>query len=113
MLPAFWWLLVTHALCDFSLQTDIMAKCKSRHYRAEPPTNQRHFPCWPFWLSAHALIWGGGVALVLGPMAGVIGAVAHWFTDFAKCESRIGVIADQGLHLATLVGLTVLFAGGK
>ncbi|UCC67819.1 MAG: DUF3307 domain-containing protein [Armatimonadota bacterium] len=103
---------MAHALCDFSLQTEIMAKGKSRQYRAEPPTNQRYFPCWPFWLSAHALIWGGGVGLVLGATAGAIGALAHWVTDFAKCESRIGVIADQALHFATLIALALVFGRG-
>ena len=99
------WLLVVHALCDFSLQTDVMAKGKSRHYRTEPPAGQASFPCWAFWLSAHALIWGGGMALVLGPALGAVAALAHWLTDFCKCEGWTTVPVDQAIHAATLAVL--------
>lgn len=108
-LTTVFWLLVMHALCDFTLQTDVMAKGKNRHNRTEPPPGQAFFPCWAFWLSAHALIWGGGVALVLGPGAGAIAVVAHWVTDFAKCEKCTSVLADQGIHLVTLGILLVVF----
>jgi hypothetical protein len=95
------WLLVGHAVADFSFQTDTMAKGKNRHNKTTPPVGQKYVPCWPYWLSAHAAIHGGAVALVTGSWVFGVGEfLAHWLTDFFKCENKYGVHTDQALHLA-------------
>ncbi len=107
-LTILWWLIVGHALADFSLQTDVMAKGKNRHNRTAPPPNQKFFPCWPYWLTAHALIHGGAVALVTGQaLLGVLETVFHWAIDFAKCEGWTDVNQDQALHALCKVAWVV------
>lgn len=96
------WLLCVHALTDFSLQTDAMAKGKNRHVSTSPVG-------WPYWLTAHVLIAGGGVGLVLGsPLIGALYALSHWVTDWAKCEGRTTIHIDQAIHLAILGVLAVV-----
>lgn len=91
-LPMLFWLLVAHALCDFPLQNDYLARAKSKWGgHAE----------WPFALAGHALIQGGGVALVTGSVwLGLAEAVVHAAIDHAKCAGRITYAADQALHVA-------------
>lgn len=104
-----WWLVVGHALCDFTLQTDAMAKGKNRHVKSVPPPNVKLVPCWPYWLSAHALIHGGCVALVTGSVTlGIAELVLHWSADFLKCEGITNVHADQAIHLGCKVLWSVL-----
>jgi hypothetical protein len=85
------WLLVAHALCDFPLQNDYLARAKSAWCgHAE----------WPWALAAHSLIQGGGVALVTGSVGlGLAEAVAHAAIDNLKCAGRISYSVDQGLHV--------------
>jgi len=98
------WLLVGHAVMDFSLQTDTMAKGKNRNRPVDPsviPPGQKFQPTWGYWLTSHALHHGGAVALVTGRIdLGIAEAVAHWGIDFGKCESWYGIHVDQGLHIA-------------
>ncbi len=97
----FWWLIVGHALADFALQSDSMARGKNRH--REPvgvPPGQTPQTIWPYWLTAHALIHGGVVALVTGRWElGLAEAVLHWLIDFGKCENWYGIHEDQSMHL--------------
>lgn len=98
-LARLWWLVVGHALADFVLQSDTMAKGKNRHRRTDPPPGARYQPTWGYWLTAHALIHGGVVAVVTGSVGlGLAEAVAHWLIDFGKCENWYGIHADQGAH---------------
>lgn len=86
-------LLAGHALADYPLQGDFLAKAKNR---AAP------IPGVPFWqaLGAHALIHGGVVALVTGVWwLGVLEFAAHALIDDAKCTSKIGFNGDQILHV--------------
>lgn len=94
-------LLAAHALADFALQSDAMAKGKNRHNRPEYiPEGQKYIPCWPYWLTAHALIHGGAVYLVTGSLWwGLTETVLHWFIDFIKCEGVTNPHVDQALHL--------------
>ena len=104
-------LLVAHALADFALQSDAMAKGKNRHNKPDfVPVGQKLVPCWPYWLSAHALISGGLVYIVTNSLTlGLFETVAHWFIDFAKCENWTNPNIDQALHLACRLGyLTIL-----
>lgn len=95
-----WWLVVGHAVADFVLQLDSMARGKNRHRRTDPPPGAVFTPTWVYWLSAHALTHGGTVALVTGSLElGVAEAALHWVIDFGKCENFYGVHVDQAAHL--------------
>ena len=103
------WLLVGHAICDFTFQTDAMAKGKNRHNKTEPPPNQKYMPCWPYWLSAHALIHAGSVALVTGStVLGLAEFVIHWVTDFFKCDNLFGVNTDQAIHIGSKLAYVLI-----
>ncbi len=96
-------LIVAHALGDFALQSEAMARGKNRHPQ---PTlsDSGGFPAWPYWLTSHALIHGGAVALVTGVWwLGLAETVLHWLVDYAKCERWIGFHTDQWLHVASKV----------
>ena len=93
-------LLVGHALADFSLQSDIMAKLKNRHNKPTwIPEGQKYTPTWFYWLTSHSLIHGGIVFLITGNIwLGLIETVTHWIVDFSKCENMINPHVDQFLH---------------
>ena len=104
MFEILFYLLVGHALADFVLQTDMMAKHKNRNRKPDMsvvPSGQNYMPCWHYWLTSHALIHGGTVAVITGIWwLGLFETVMHWVIDFAKCENLIGVNQDQALHIA-------------
>jgi hypothetical protein len=106
MIELFFKLLVAHALADFSLQGDAMAKGKNRNRKPDYiPDGQKLIPCWPYWLSAHAFIHGGAVYIVTGSLLlGSIETVAHWAIDFAKCENWTNPHQDQILHIVCRIG---------
>lgn len=100
----FFYLLAGHALADYSLQGDAMAVCKCRG--ASHPA-AASVP-WYFWLTAHALIHGGTVAVVLRLLGvdpdlalylGIAESVIHWFIDYGKCSKLYGSHLDQTLHV--------------
>jgi ABC-type transport system involved in cytochrome c biogenesis permease subunit len=96
MLTLVFFLLASHALFDFPLQGDVVAREKSRHSRSEL---QKHVP-WFYWLTAHAFCHALGVALVTGSVwLGLMELVSHWVIDFFKCEGRYSIHTDQTLHL--------------
>lgn len=99
-------LLVGHALADYPLQGDFLARAKN----ASAP-----IPGVPFWqaLSAHALIHGGAVALVTGsPTLGVLEACAHALIDHAKCRGILTFNQDQALHVFCKLAWATLFVAG-
>ncbi|HEY2909496.1 MAG TPA: DUF3307 domain-containing protein [Gemmataceae bacterium] len=98
------YLLAGHALMDFALQTEPMAVCKCR--RANHPL-QQSVP-WFYWLTAHALLHGAIVGVIIQWSTGNAGLavafaiaefVVHWFIDFGKCEKLYGIHVDQALHV--------------
>ena len=96
-----WWLLVAHALSDVVGQSERMAKYKRRAYWQEQGVRPAH---WGYWLLAHGLLNGLGVALVTGKWwLGVCETVAHALIDWGKCEEHYNVHIDQFLHLACKV----------
>ena len=110
-LVLFFKLLISHALCDFALQTPSMASGKNRNIRpvdhAIPP-GQKLATVWPYWLTSHALIHAGGVFVVTGSVwAALFQFFSHWFIDFMKCENFTNIHVDQALHILVL-GMTVL-----
>ena len=93
-------MLVGHALADYPLQGDFLAKAKNR----DAP-----IPGVPWWqgLGAHALIHGGMVALVTKSNAlGVAEMAIHAITDDLKCRGKLSYNQDQAIH----IGCKVLWA---
>ena len=102
MIELLFLLLVGHAVADFSLQTDVMAKGKSRHRRPDfIPDGQKYAPCWPYWLTSHALIHGGAVFIATNSiLCAIIETVSHWLIDFLKCDNITNPNQDQLMHFA-------------
>jgi hypothetical protein len=87
-------LLAWHALADYPLQGDFLAKAKN----VSAP-----IPGVPWYqaLGAHALIHGAGVAAITGsPLLGAAEVMAHALIDHSKCKGWIGFNADQFFHVA-------------
>jgi hypothetical protein len=105
----FFWLLVGHAVMDYTLQTGPMPVEKCRKSTSEI---QKAVP-WYYWLSAHTLGHGGAVYLVTGSLSlGILETVVHWLIDFGKCEGWFGIHVDQALHVGCKVLWCVLIAYG-
>lgn len=93
-LVTLWWLLVGHALADFTFQNDTMAVNKNRHLN----DISKGVP-WYYWMTAHSLIHGGMVTiLTANPFLGILESFLHWGIDFAKCEKWTNIHIDQALH---------------
>ena len=106
------WLLVGHALADYPLQGDFLARAKN-HRAPVVAANGQAFP-WPLALGAHALIHGGVVALVTGSvLLGVAEVCAHFLIDFATSEGWTGgYFGDQAEHVACKLVWAALAARG-
>ena len=102
-LTLLFWLLVGHAVADYPLQGDFLARAKN-HRAPVVAANGQAFPWW-IALAAHALIQGGAVALVTGSvLLGVAETVVHFAIDYATSEGRTGgYVGDQALHVACKV----------
>lgn len=93
------WLLVGHAVADYPLQGDFLARGKNHR------TPLAGVP-WQQCLMSHAAIHAGAVALVTGSIGlGLAEYSAHWIIDWSKCEGLFGegrraFNIDQWLHLA-------------
>lgn len=86
-------LCVAHAVCDYPLQGDFLARAKNR---AVP------IPGVPWYqaLGAHALMHGGAVWLITGSLwLGLAEMVAHAVIDDQKCAGRLTFNQDQALHI--------------
>lgn len=91
----FWWLIVGHALADYPLQGDFLARGKN-HKQPIPGVP------WQICLVSHALIQGGAVALVTGSvLLGVAETIVHILIDYGKCDGWYGFGVDQVLHLVS------------
>lgn len=87
-------LLGIHALCDYPLQGDFLARGKN--HKAPIPGTPFYHP-----LLAHAAIHGLAVGLVTqSALLGVLEFAAHTAIDYSKCDGRIGFNVDQLLHVA-------------
>lgn len=102
MLALIFKLIIGHTLADFSLQPSSMAKGKNRNIKINgDPEENKYFPNWPYWLTAHAILHGGAVWLATGNIyLGIIEVILHWIIDFAKCENWTNIHTDQLLHVA-------------
>lgn len=93
-------LVAGHALGDFALQNEWVAKNKVRN----------RFPIhagvtiWPYVLLSHALQHGMIVFFITQSLGlGLAEVGAHAIIDFFKGEGRINFHVDQGLHIACKV----------
>jgi hypothetical protein len=87
-------LVAGHAIADYPLQGDFLAKAKNR---------TAPIPGFPWWqaLGAHAAIHGGFVALITGTWWLFLAEAAiHFITDDLKCRGKIGLNTDQAIHMA-------------
>ncbi len=97
-------LMASHALVDYALQSETMASCKCRN--CDSPV-AKSVP-WYYWLTAHALLHGAAVGAVVrwcGFDWNTVAALAlaetvtHWVIDFGKCQQWFTIHLDQALHL--------------
>lgn len=98
-MDAFLWcflgLVVAHALCDFPLQGDFLARMKQ--FRRDP--RSLDVPWW-WCLAMHCAIQAGGVYVVTGSRwLAVAEFFAHALVDLAKCDDRITFGQDQAAHV--------------
>ncbi len=97
---------IAHAMADFPLQGDYLARQKQRRKASSPLE-------WFVALTAHSLIHAGGVWLVSGSVIfAATELFLHWLIDFGKGEGKYGYAADQGLHLACKVVYAGILAAG-
>ncbi|HRP74567.1 MAG TPA: DUF3307 domain-containing protein [Rhodocyclaceae bacterium] len=97
-------LLFAHALADYPLQGDFLAKAKNGYTPV---------PGVPWWqaMAAHSMIHAGFVFLVTQLLVlAVIEFVLHFAIDHAKCRGHITYNQDQAAHVACKVGYAVLVA---
>lgn len=81
-----------HALCDYPLQGDFLARGKNHN---------APFPGMAAWqlLLAHCLIQCGMVLVITGSVwIATAELVIHYATDWAKCEDEISFNQDQAIH---------------
>lgn len=94
MLTLFACLLVAHALADYPLQGDFLARAKN------PWAPLPGVP-WTWAMGAHCAIHAGAVAWLTGAwFLGVAEFIAHAATDLLKCRGRISFSVDQWAHIA-------------
>jgi len=104
MLAMLFILLVGHALADYPLQGDFLARGKNHK---NPIAGVQFYHC----LGAHALIHGGMVYLLTGSfLLGVLETVIHAAIDYGKSDGWYGLNVDQALHVACKVVWVLLLA---
>ncbi len=83
---------IGHALADFPLQGEFLARGKNRHLPSPILADGGNPPkrVWIYCLTAHSLIHGGFVWLITGNVVlGLAEFVLHWIIDALKSESGI------------------------
>lgn len=111
----FFALVIGHAIADFPLQGEFLAKAKNRHADLSDIFGKIPIPpsLWIHALTAHSLVHAGAVWLVTGSVAlGVLELVIHWIIDFSKCENWTSFTTDQLLHLGCKVSYAALLCAG-
>lgn len=89
----FWLLLCAHALCDYPLQGDFLARGKNHK---QPIPGIPWYQC----LAAHALIHGLAVTLITQRMdLGMLETALHIVIDYGKSDGWYGYNTDQMLHI--------------
>lgn len=100
------WLVVGHAIADYPLQGDFLAKAKN--HKAPIPGID-----WWIALSMHSVMHAGMVLLLTRSVALALAEfVVHCGIDYAKCDGRIGFRTDQALHIGCKVLWVALLMAG-
>lgn len=89
----FFALLIGHAVADYPLQGDFLARAKNHRAPIDGV---------PWWLAlaAHVAIQAGAVWLLTGSaVLALLEAAAHLAIDYAKCDGRTSFTTDQALHV--------------
>lgn len=95
-LTIFAWLCIGHAIADYPLQGDWLAKAKNPTLTLVPGET-----IWPLALLSHSAIHAGAVHLVTGSwLLASFEFIAHAVTDFVKCKGIINYNQDQLIHIA-------------
>lgn len=104
MLEVLFLLLISHAVCDYALQSDFIAQAKNRHTAIGKQM-------WQFVLPAHGLIHAGGVYVVTNSIgASVFQLITHVIIDYMKCDDRISFNVDQLMHIVVMGVIAVAVA---
>lgn len=91
---AFVFLVAGHALADYPLQGDFLAKAKNRTAPIPGIT-------WQQALAAHSAIHAGFVLAITQSLpCAIVEFIAHAITDDAKCRGKISFNMDQAIHIA-------------
>jgi hypothetical protein len=94
----FAWLLVGHALCDYPLQGDFLARAKN-HRQPLPGIA----PAWGLFF--HALLHAAAVGIITGRAGlALLELVLHIGIDYLKCDGQTSFNVDQWLHVVCKVG---------
>jgi hypothetical protein len=97
------WLLVGHAIADYPLQGDFLARGKNQ---TAPFPGIPWYQCL-FW---HSLMHGGMVTLITGSIfLGLFETIAHASIDYAKCAGKLSFNQDQFLHVICKIIWVILF----
>lgn len=101
-------LFAAHALCDYPLQGDFLARGKNHK---APLPGVPWYQC----LAAHALIHSGAVLLITGSLwLALAELMIHAATDYVKCDGRITFNQDQAIHYGCKVlWVAIIFTWGK
>lgn len=88
------WLVASHFVCDYPLQSEFIAVGKN------PAKSPHNGVPWYWIMAGHAFTHGAGVALVTGSTAlGMAETVLHFFIDWLKCKGHTTIGQDQLLHI--------------
>jgi len=104
----FFALLIGHALADFGLQSEFIARNKVRKAAMDGPRG-----LWFHVLFAHSLIHAGAVWVITGsPLLAAAELVLHAVIDHIRGKERISFNVDQSAHiLCKVVYVIVVFVG--
>ena len=95
-------LLAGHALCDYPLQGDFLAKGKNF---ANPLPAVPWYQC----MAAHVLIHAGMVYLITGKMwMAVAELTIHFAADMLKCAGKTTFNQDQAIHIVCKIAWAIL-----
>lgn len=104
-LPMLILLMAWHALADYPLQGDFLAKGKN-------PTHPIPGVPADICMRAHCWIHAGGVLVITGSWACAFAEfVLHWCIDDAKCRGRITFRADQRMHASCKIVYAAICGG--
>jgi hypothetical protein len=89
-----------HAIGDFALQNDFVARFKARTDGNGQALLLQGEVVWPIVLGAHSAIHGFFVGYITGSIwLGILEAIAHALIDYSKCAGKINFKQDQAFHL--------------